>query len=113
MERGDDKGAMSKAEKFDARIYFFDTVRWFNAWPNYAIERFEEAGFTRIRLEHIEPHPVYHLHMKAPTENLPIKETGRMIRKVIEQAGTVPRDGYFCFSPRKGAIEATFVLEVR
>ena len=77
----------AKAEKFDARAYFLDTVRWFSQWPNCAIEQLEEAGFTRIRLERVEPHPVYHLRMKAPAENLPIKETGRLIRKVIEQAG--------------------------
>ena len=102
----------AKAETFDARAYFFDTVRWFSAWPNCAIEKFEEAGFTRIRLERVEPHPVYHLHMKAPAENLTIKEAGRMIRKVIEQAGTVPRDAFSCFSPRRGVVEAAFVLEV-
>jgi len=102
----------AKTEKFDARAYFFDTVRWFSAWPHCAIEQFEKAGFTRIRLEHIEPHPVYHLHMKAPAENLPIKEAGQLIRKIVEQAGTVPRDGYFCFSPRRGVVEATFVLEI-
>ena len=101
-----------KAEKFDAREYFFDTVRWFSQWPHCAIEQLEEAGFSHIWLERIVPHPVYHLRMRAPAENLPIKEAGRMIRKVIEQAGTVPRDGYSCFSPRKGVVEANFVLEV-
>jgi len=103
---------IAKAEKFDARAYFFDTVRWFSQWPNCAIEQLEEAGFTAIRLERIRPHPVYRLHMRAPAENLTIKEAGRLIRKVVEQAGTVPRDGYFCFSPRKGVVEANFVLEV-
>ena len=102
----------AKAEKFDARAYFFDTVRWFSVWPNCAIEQLEEAGFTRIRLERIVPHPVYHIHMRTPAENLTSKQAGPFIRKVIERVGTVPRDGYFCFSPRKGAIEATFVLEV-
>jgi hypothetical protein len=102
----------AKAEKFNAREYFFDTARWFSQWPNCAIEQLEEAGFTRIRIERVEPHPVYHLRMRAPAENMPIKEAGRLIRKVVEQAGTVPRDGYFCFSPRRGVVEATFVLEV-
>jgi hypothetical protein len=98
--------------EFDARAYFFATVRWFNRWPQRAIEQFEEAGFTCIRLEHIEPHPVWRLRMRAPAESLIIGQAGRMIRNVVEQAGHVPRDAFFCHSPRRGVVEATFVLEV-
>ena len=103
---------MSKAEKFDARAYFFDTVRWFAAWPNCAIEQFEEAGFTRIRLERIVPHPAWELWMKC-SGNIPTStQAGRLVRTVVEQAGRIPRGGFFCSVDRRGIIKAGFVLEV-
>jgi hypothetical protein len=30
--------------------------------------------------------------------------------QLVEQAGTIPRGGFFCFGPRRGAVEAAFVL---
>lgn len=103
---------MSRAEKFDARAYFLSTARWFNDWPSRAIEQFEAEGFKRIRLERIEPHPVWHLRMRAPPVNLTSRQVGKMIRKVVEQAGTIPRGGFFCSADRWGVIESAFVLEV-
>ena len=103
---------MSGADRFNARAYFLATARWFNAWPDRAIEQFEDAGFTSIRLEQIEPHPVWHLRMRPPAENLTSRQAGRMIRKIVEREGSVPRDAFFCFSPRRGVVEATFVLDV-
>lgn len=102
---------MSRTEKFDARAYFLSTVSWFSAWPNRAIEQFEVEGFKLIRLEQIEPHPVWHLRMRAPSTTVTGKQAGRMIRKVVEQAGTIPRGGFFCSADRRGRIEAAFVLD--
>jgi hypothetical protein len=45
LEGSEDKVVMSRAKKFDAREYFFATVRWFDQWPICAIEQFEQAGF--------------------------------------------------------------------
>lgn len=103
---------MSRVTKFDARQYFFATARWFDAWPNRAIEQFKAEGFTRIRLEQIEPHPVRHLRMRALSTILTGKQAGRIIRKVVEQAGTIPRGGFFCSADHRGRIEAGFVLYV-
>ena len=102
---------MSKAEHFDARKYFLATARWFGAWPDRAIRQFEAEGFTRIRLERVDPHPVYHLHMRAPAASLTSRQARRLIRKVVEQVGTIPRDAFFCSADRQGRIEASFILE--
>lgn len=102
---------MSRAEKFDARAYFLSTVCWFDAWPNRAIEQFEEAGFTRIRLEKIAFHPVWHLRMQAPSPTVSSRKAARRVRKVVEQAGTIPRGGFFCSVNRQGRVEAAFVLD--
>jgi hypothetical protein len=104
--------AKSVRDNFDARAYFLSTARWFDAWPNRAIEQFEAEGFTRIRLEQIEPHPVYHLHMREPAKNLSSRQAGRIVRRVVEQAGRIPRGGFSCSVDRRGIIKAGFVLEV-
>ena len=101
----------SKAGKFDARAYFLATARWFNAWPDRAIEQFEDAGFTRIRLEQIEPHPVWQLWMKCSDNDLTSTQAGRVVRKVVERAGRIPRGGFSCSVDRRGVIQAGFVLE--
>jgi hypothetical protein len=102
----------AKAEKFDARAYFFATARWFNAWPNRAIAHFAEAGFIRVRLGQIKPHPVWELWMKCPDNNLTSTQAGRVVRTVVEQAGRIPRGGFSCSVDRRGIIKAGFVLEV-
>jgi hypothetical protein len=112
LEGSEDKGAMSKAEYFDAREYFFATVRWFDQWPICAIEQFEQAGFKNIRLEHVEPHPVWQLRMKCPRNNLSSTQAGRVVRTVVERRGKIPRDGFFCSVDRRGIVQAGFVLEV-
>ena len=102
----------AKAETFDAREYFLATARWFNTWPNCAIEQLEEAGFTRIRLERIVPHPVWELWMKYSGNILTSAQAGRVVRTVVEQAGRIPRGGFSCSVDRRGVIKAGFVLEV-
>jgi hypothetical protein len=103
---------MSRAEQFDARAYFFDTVRWFSAWPNCAIEQLEEAGFKAIRLERVEPHPVWELWMKYSGNILTSAQAGRVVRTVVERAGRIPRGGFSCSVDRRGIVKAGFVLEV-
>lgn len=112
LERGDDKGAMSSVDGFDARTYFLETVHWFNAWPNRAIEQFEEAGFIRVRLQQVKPHPVWELWMKYSGNILTSAQAGRVVRTVVEQAGRIPRGGFSCSVDRRGIIKAGFVLEV-
>lgn len=98
-------------DEFNARAYFLDTTRWFNAWPNRAVEQFEAEGFSRIRLENVETHPVWHLRMRAHAGNLTSRKVGRIVRRVVEQAGSIPHNAFFCFSPRRGLVEVTFVLD--
>ncbi|MHC1767361.1 MAG: hypothetical protein AB9869_24300 [Verrucomicrobiia bacterium] len=101
---------MGRAEKFNARAYFLSTARWFNNWPSRAIAQFEAEGFTRIRLEQIEPHPVWHLVMRAPSVNLTSRQAGQVVRRIVQKEGTIPTGGFFCSIPRLGAVEAAFVL---
>jgi hypothetical protein len=103
---------MSKAEDLDAREYFFATIRWFDQWPICAIEQFEQAGFKNIRLEHVEPHPVWQLRMKCPGNNLSSTQAGRVVRTVVERRGKILRDGFYCSIDRRGIVQAGFVLEL-
>jgi len=103
---------MSKVEEFDARQYFLSTIRWCNQWPNRAIRQFENAGFIRVRLERVKPHPVWELWMKCSGDILTSTQAGRLVRTVVEQAGRIPRGGFSCSVDRRGIIKAGFVLEV-
>jgi hypothetical protein len=104
--------AQTSHDGFYARAYFLDTCRWFNGRSNRIVERLEEAGFTRIRLERIEPHPVWELWMKCPDKNLTSTEAGRVVRTAVEQAGRILRGGFSCSVDPRGVVQAGFVLEV-
>ena len=97
-------------DEFDAREYFFATVRWFNAWPTGIVEQFEEAGFMQIHLERVKPHQVWELWMKCPGNDLTSTEAGRIVRTIVERAGRIPRGGFSCSVDRRGVIKAGFVL---
>lgn len=101
---------MSRAKKFNARAYLLATNRWFKRWPRRAVAQLEAEGFANVRMERIVTHPVWVLRMRAPGENLTSKEAGNMIRRIVEQAGKIPRGGFCCSADRRGRIEASFVL---
>lgn len=94
------------------RAWFLDAARWYDDWPRRAVSELEARGFVRVRLEQIEPHPVWHVRARLPDGNLTLQKAGRVMRRIIEREGTIPHGGFFSFSPRKGVIEAAFVLIV-
>jgi hypothetical protein len=99
-------------DDFDAREYFLAMVPSYTDWPNGAVREFEEEGFIRVRLEQVKPHPVWELWMKCPDNNLTSNHAGWIVRRVVEQAGRIPRGGFSCSVDRRGIIKAGFVLEV-
>lgn len=100
-----------RVDCFDARAYFLETVAWFTRWPARLVEELEQRGFRRISLEQVAPHPVWHLRLRCPAQTLNGKDVNRTIRKVVEQAGCIPRGGFICLTDRRGRVEAAFVLD--
>lgn len=102
----------SDVDNFDARAWFLATAQWAIDWPDRLVRELEDEGFSRVKLEQIVPHPVWHLRFRCPGRTLSSRQAGRIVRRIIRQEGTIPTGGFFCFIPRQGAIEAAFVMEV-
>ena len=104
--------AETSHDDFDAREYFLALAPSYTDWPHGAVREFEEEGFIGVRLEQVKPHPVWELWMKCPDNNLTSNHAGWIVRRVVEQAGRIPRGGFSCSVDRRGIIKAGFVLEV-
>jgi hypothetical protein len=99
-------------DDFDARAYFLALAPSYTDWPKGAVRKFEEEGFLSVRLQQIKPHAVWELWMKCPDNNLTSNHAGWIVRRVVEQAGRIPRGGFSCSVDRRGIIKAGFVLDV-